>query len=296
MRLISKREKIVPRSGPNPWSRVISLAYLTVRGASPLQQIECACRCGYSQVGLRFLPVVEHECLTDTARSPQRLRATQRALKDRGIKVLDVEFFWIKPDTNIAGFEPYIAAAERLGARNLLVGVRDPDRRRLADHWLEFCDLAARHHLRANVEFMPFPDMTTLNTYAAAIDFVSSAAHSNGGITIDAIHFERSGSRPSEILPEHHAYFSFVQMCDAAAIQFTLEEMQRQARSDRLLLGRGGLNLINLLNALPINLSVSLEVPLAGEAQNWPAVQKAQLVFDTARELLTRRPLPVGAC
>jgi sugar phosphate isomerase/epimerase len=263
---------------------------LTVRGISPSDQIECARQCGYSHVGLRFLPVVEGEILADTAKSSEQLRATQKRLADTGIGVLDVEFFWIKPHTHVADYEPYFAAAERLGARNLLAGASDPDPRRLADHWLEFCELAARYHLRATLEFMPFPHMTTLNTYAAAIIFVKSAPHANGGITIDSMHFDRSGSHISEILPEHNVYFTYMQLCDAPAGQFTLEEMQRQARSDRLLPGRGGLNLIGLLNALPIGLPISLEVPLAGEAQNRPASQKAQLVIDATRELLARLP------
>ena len=286
-------EEIVPRNQPG--SRAISLAYLTVRGASPSQQIEFAARCGYSHVGLRFLPVVEGEALLDVAGSRERVRETQIALDAAGISVLDVEFFWIKSNTKVPEFERYFAAAEHLGAANLLVGVCDPDPSRLADHWLAFCELAASYRLRANLEFMPFPDMTTLNTYGETIDFLNSAPCGNAGITIDAIHFQRSESCIAEIRPEHHRYFAYAQLCDAAAGQFSPAEMQRQARSDRLPLGRGCVDLIGLLNALPADLPVGLEIPLGGEAQDWSALRKAQLAFDSARDLLGRLPEFAGA-
>jgi len=270
-----------------PGPRIISLAYLTVRGTPPWEQVDCARSCGYSHVGFRFHPVLDGEALMPMVGYPERLAAAERRLKDTGVKLLDIEFFWIRPDTKVRDFVPYMEAGARLGAQNLLVGANDPDRNRFIDHWLELCDLAAAHHLRAHLEFMPFPDMATINSYADAINLMKAAPHPNAAIMIDALHFDRSGGRISEIVPEHHAYMSYMQLCDAPVGRPALEEMQRQARADRLPPGRGGLDLVGLLKALPPTLPISVETPVAA-TETWPAPQRAKLVYDATRELLAR--------
>ena len=247
-------------------SRIISLSYLTVRGTPPWEQIDCARNCGFSHVGLRFQPVLDGEPLMPVVGYPERLAATERRLKDTGVKVLDIEFFWIKPDTKIRDFEPYLEAVARLGAQNLLAGANDPDKNRFTDHWLELCDLAAAHDLRVHLEFMP----------------IAAAA-----VMVDAIHFFRSGSRIAEILPEHHAVMSYMQLCDAPAGRPSTEEIKRQAREDRLPPGRAGLDLIGLLKALPPTLPISIEVPVLA-TRTQPARERAKLVYDATQELLAR--------
>jgi sugar phosphate isomerase/epimerase len=266
---------------------MISLAYLTVRGTPPWEQVECASRCGYTHVGLRFHPVLDGEALMPVVGYPERLAATEKRLKDTGVQLLDIEFFWIKPDTKIRDFVPHMAAGARLGARNLLAGANDPDKNRFIDHWLELCDLAAAHDLRAHLEFMPFPDMSTVASYAAAIDLMTAAPHPNAAVMIDAIHFFRGGSSVDEILPEHKAYLPSMQLCDAAAGRPALAEMMRQAREDRLPPGRGGLDLIGLLRALPPTLPISIEAPVAATRMQ-PAVERAKLVYDATQEVLAR--------
>lgn len=216
---------------------------------------------------------------------PERMAATERRLKDTGIKLLDVEFFWIKPDTKIRNFAPYIEAAARLGAGNLLAGANDSDTNRFTDHWLELCDLAAAHSMRAHLEFMPFDDMSSIVRYADAINLMKTAPHHAAAVMIDAIHFFRSGSRVAEIRPEHYAFMSYMQLCDAPAGQASLKEMERQAREDRLPPGRGGLDLTSLLKALPPSLPISIEAPVFA-TQNQPPWERAKLVYDATRELL----------
>jgi len=239
--------------------------------------------------------VLQAETLMPVIGFPDRLKTTESRLKETGIQVLDLEFFWINADTKIADFEPYVEAGARLGARNVLTGANDPDRNRFIDHWLEMCDLAAKYRMRAHLEFMPFPDMATINTYAQAIELMKTAPHPNAGVMIDAMHFDRSGSQISEIRPEHYAYMAYTQLCDAPAGRPSLEEMERQARADRLPPGRGGLNLIGLLKALPPTQPLALEVPLGGDAQRWTHLQKAQHVFNATQDFLHRLETPAAA-
>jgi sugar phosphate isomerase/epimerase len=276
---------------------MISLSYLTVRGTPPWEQVDCARDCGFSHVGLRFHPVLDGEALLPVVGYPERIAATEKRLNETGVKLLDVEFFWIKPDTKIRDFAPYLEAAARLGARNLLAGAADPDKSRFADHWLELCDLAATHNLQVHLEFIPLTNMSTMPSYAEAINVMQTAPHRAAAVMIDAIHFFRSGSRVTEILPGHHAFMRYMQLCDAPAGQPSLQEMERQAREDRLPPGCGGLDLIGLLKALPPSLPISVETPVLATQGKAPR-ERAKLVYDATRELLARldatRELPAS--
>ena len=65
-----------------------------------------------------------------------------------------------------------------------------------------------------------------------------------------------------------------------------MQEIIRQARGDRLFPGEGGLDLVGLLRALPADLPLSLEVPVA---QNMTPLERAQRAFAATREMLHAR-------
>lgn len=134
---------------------------------------------------------------------------------------------------------------------------------------------------------MPLTNMSTMASYADAINLMTTAPHHAAAVMIDAIHFFRSGSRVAEILHEHHAFMRYMQLCDAPGGRPSLQEMERQAREDRLPPGRGGLDLTGLLKALPPSLPISVEAPVLA-TQKLPPGVRAKLVYDATRELLAR--------
>ena len=263
--------------------RIISLSTLTVRGTVPWDVVDCAAECGYTHAGFRFRPVIEGEPLLPIVGHPERLRRIAARMQATGIKVLDVEFFWIRPETDVRDFIPYFEAAAGLGAQAVLCGGADPDRKRFLERWLQVCDFAAPYNLRPHLEFMP---MSEIKTYADGIGVMKAAPHSNAGLMIDPLHFDRGGSSAAEILPEHWRYWSYMQLCDGRTPRPTsLDEMLLQAKGDRLPPGRGGIDLTGILRAVAPDLPLSLEVPIAG-AEDWAPRRKAQLVYDATQELL----------
>lgn len=265
--------------------RVLSLSTLTVRGTDPWDVVDCAHACGYTHAGFRFRPVIDGEPLLAIVGHADRMQRITERMRATGIKVLDIEFFWIRPDTHVTDFEPYFEAAAQLGASSVLCGGADPERFRFLDRWIEVCDLAAQYELRAHLEFMP---MTEVKTYADGISVMKAAPHPRAGLMIDPLHFDRGGSTASEILPEHWKYFGYAQLCDGYPERPTsLEEMQRQAKGDRLAPGCGGIDLVGILRALPRDLPLSIEAPVAA-TERWPAYRRAQYVFDATQELLAR--------
>jgi len=254
-------------------TRKVGLAALTVLEVSPQEQVSLAAQAGYDFVGLRLIPVVgqPHQHAVDAA-------AIEKRLADTGMKVFDVEVFRLDSETRVADFEPMLAISQRLGASDLLVHGADPDSARLADSWGRLCDLAGRYGLAANLEPMPWVEISTI---AKANRLLARAPRANGAVLPDAIHFFREANGLDELARTRTRY---VQFCDARREKpASMDEIRRQAREDRLMPGDGGLDLRGLLGALPSDLPVCLEIPYA---RPMPPLERARLALAKSRPFL----------
>ena len=268
--------------------RILSLSALTILELSPPEMVTCAADAGYSHVGLRLVPATPTEVSWDTIGDTPLIRETRARLDATGIGVLDIEILRLKPETSVADFEPVLETAARLGARNALVAGNDPDESRFIDRFGALCDLAARFSIAPSIEPMPWTDMRDFAQGARACGL---AARENAGLLIDPIHFDRGASEASEIAQVPATYFRYAQMCDAPAARPTeLEELLRQARSDRLLPGDGGLDLAGIFSRLPRDLPVSVEIPMARLAKTVPATERARRARVKTQALLASLP------
>ena len=249
-------------------NRRIGLAALTVLELPHEEQISVAAQAGYGHVGLRLVPV---------AGQPYNHRfdvvQVEKRLADTGVGVLDVEVFRLTPQTSIKEFEAVMATAQRLGATELLVHGADSDEARLIESFGRLCDLAAGYGLSANLEPMPWVDVSNL---AKAMRILDGAARENGGLLVDAIHFFRAGDSPQALAKVPRRFLRYVQLCDARPERpADMQEIIRQARSDRLFPGEGGLDLKGLLGALPAGVPISLEIPVAKKIEPLERARRA---------------------
>lgn len=254
-------------------TRPIGLAALTVLELPSQDLVTTAARAGYDCVGLRLIPV---------AGQPYNhtldLDEIERRLHDTGVRVLDVEVFRLEPATEVAAFEPGLAAAQRLGASEILVHGADPDGGRLGDTFAQLCELAARHGLAANLEPMPWVDVSNV---PQAKRVLAAAGKENAAVLVDAIHFFRAGDRFEDL---QGCRLRYLQLCDAPAQRpAEMQEIIRQARSDRRFPGEGGLDLGGLLRAVPAHLPISLEVPVALQLA---PLERARRALAATRSLL----------
>ncbi len=257
--------------------RAIGLAALTVLELPHHEQVSVAAQAGYSHVGLRLVPVAGQPY-----NHPFDVAEVEKRLADTGVRVLDVEVFRLTPQTNVEEFEPAMATAQRLGATELLVHGADPDEARLTDTFGRLCDLAARYRLSANLEPMPLVDVSNL---AKAMRILEGAARENGGLLVDAIHFFRAGDSPQALAKVPRRVLRYMQLCDARPERPSdMQEIIRQARSDRLFPGDGGLDLQGLLAALPAGIPISLEIPLA---KKMDPLERARQALAATRAILT---------
>lgn len=267
--------------------RLLSLAPLTVLELSPPDMVSCAARAGYSHLGLRLHPVmpnldVSHPIIGDTP----MVREVRGRLADTGLKVLDVEFIPIMPDTRVADHVPMLETAAQLGATQVLAGGIDADPRRLATHFGELCDAAAPFGLTVNLEPIPLFEVRTL---AQAARILATVDKANSGVVIDALHWDRSGDTVEDIARIPTKWLHYMQLCDAPGLRPTdRAELQFQARFERRIPGTGKLNLSGLLRALPRDLPIALEVPMAGLARTVGAEERARRLLKATHDLLRR--------
>lgn len=244
-------------------NRAIGLAALTVLELPHVEQVSVAAQAGYSHVGLRLIPLAGQPVVHafDVAEVEKRLA-------DTGVGVLDVEVFRLTPDTKINDFEAIMAAAARLRASELLVHGADPDEARLIETFGRLCDLASGFGLSANLEPMPWVDVSDVGK---AMRILEGTARANSGLLVDAIHFYRAGDTPQALAKVPQQFLRYLQLCDARPE--CPEDMQ--ARFDRLFPGEGGLDLKGLLRALPAGLPISLEIPISRKLEPLERARRA---------------------
>lgn len=250
--------------------RRIGLAALTCMELPPHELVAVAAEAGYDCVGLRLIPVAGQTLPAFD------LAETERRLADTGLSVLDVEVFRLDPGTRIAGFEPVMAAAARLGATEILAHGADPDEARLRHAFSELCALAANYRLHVNLEPMPWVEVSTVAKAKRVLQ-----GNGNAALLVDPIHFYRADNALADL---EGVPMRYLQFCDAhPGRPSEAGELIRQARGDRLFPGEGALDLAGLLRATPSGLPLSVEVPVA---QKLHPLERARRALQATKKVL----------
>jgi sugar phosphate isomerase/epimerase len=275
---------------------MLSLCPLSVLPCTPLEQIDAAHAAGFDAVGLRLVPTLNTD-IDVMADKPLRL-AIERRLQATNLEVLDIEIVRIGPETNLPAIVPMLEYGREIGARYVTVTGRlrgdcQPEDEALTVSKLhQLCELADRHGIRPQIEFMAFRGIGSLDEAAHIVDLVS---HFNLAICIDVLHHFRSGGTVSSVLNLDASTISCVQLCDASSIAPPMAELPREARYGRLELGEGDLPLRDLLMAVPGDVPVAIEVPSAARSR-LSINERAEELIQSARVLLStmRKATPIG--
>jgi sugar phosphate isomerase/epimerase len=264
--------------------RILALASLTLDYIAPPDIVHAAAEVGFGWVSLHITaPGRPQDEAFDLLGDTPLIRATQHALTETGVSVLDVEALKIRPETRAAEYETYFETAARLGARLAQAMSLDPDEARSADTFAAICALAEPYGVRVALEFTVLFDIKTLDQ---AIHFARRAAHPAAGVLLDTLHFSRSGGVPSDVTQSDWDRLFYIPVCDAPAERPTTREGRlAAATSDRLFPGQGDLELRGLFDSLPRDIPVSVECPVRSAADLTPRA-KAELAYQTTTALL----------
>jgi len=181
------------------------------------------------------------------------------------------------------------AAADALGARSLnavdvLGGAWSTEE--AAGCFARLCREAAEHGLLVHLEWLKWSAVCDLSSALAVVDMAGAP---NGGITLDAWHFTRTGTRVEELRRVPGNLIMAVQLDDGPLepepdlIHATLHE--------RLLPGQGAFDLPGILEALDVigaHAPVGVEV-FSDELHSSGARQAAALAATALRRVITER-------
>lgn len=268
-------------------SRTFSLAHLTLLHCPPPQLIEIAARAGYDFVSLRMTAVTTTEQIYPLIHDRRLMRETKERLADTGLEVLDVELVRLDPATEPESFLPFLEAGAELGARAVIVQLPDPERNRAVERYARICDLARPYNLHPVLEFVSWTETPDLRS---AVDIIRKADRENGGLLVDMLHFDRSGSNSADLENLPRNWFHFVHLCDAPRqIPVVAEGFTRAARTARLFPGEGDLDIGTVLRRIP-EVPCSLEIPNAGLLQQLGEEEFARRALAAARAWFAARP------
>jgi sugar phosphate isomerase/epimerase len=262
------------------------LAPTTLMDASPLGLIEAARDAGYDGLGLRLHPSPKlpyHPVVGDAP----LIRQMQRTLADANLKVLDIYTFYLEPATQLDDFLPALALGAELGAGYALVQGADHDWSRLVDNFAGFCERARRFGLAASLEFVPQRDLATL---AQGLRLIDESGQPNAVICVDPLHLARGGGTPADLRHLDRRLLPYIQFSDGmlAEGEPDLDLAKRIGIGERRLPGDGMLPLIDLLEVVPDDLPLSVEVPRPAGASMTDAAWARTVIEETRRFIRAR--------
>ena len=232
-------------------SRKFSLAYLTIPGTAPVDQIRIAKEAGYDFVSLRTIPMHlpgEPEFLLH--KDAKLFEETRQALKEYDMPVMDIELARVRPD-------------------------------------LEIAEMAKKYGLKYNVEFLPWAGVRNLQE---AITLVDTVKADNLYIMVDTLHAGRAGVTGAELARTDPKYFNFIHLCDGPAgpdgdpvlDNIKDELMLFTAREGRLYPGEGAMDIAGMVKGMP-EIPLSIELPNLKRIEELGVAGHAKRCLDTAK-------------
>lgn len=262
-----------------------SLAHLTLLENSPTEMIDIAHYAGYDYVSFRLTPVCKNEQVFPMLSNQLLRRNIKNRLADTGVKILDIELARLGPENEPEDYLSILDAGADFGAKHVICQAPDPEPSRVVDKISRLCELAKPFGLTVDVEFLPWSNIANLGDTANIIEQVNC---NNAGILVDILHFARSESSLEQLRNLPKKWFNFVHLCDAdKAIPTTAEGLIHTARYDRNFVGEGGINVAEIINAMP-KVPYSLEIPNDKLRETLGNQEYAKRALDVARDYLEK--------
>ena len=261
--------------------REFSLAYLTLPGIDPLEQIRIAGETGYDCVSLRTIPMGQPgEPQTVLEANPQLFRQLRQQMESCHVRLLDIELVRIREDLP----EDYRAAFDRgaqLGAKHVLSSVWTKDFSFAAERYAAICDQAAEFGLDVNMEF---PIVSCMTTFRETVAMQKRVGKPNLKVFVDTLyaHFDRMTPEDfASIAPED---YGIIHLCDCP--KDTSGDITAIVRAGREYCGLGQADLAMMLQALPEH-PCAIELPNLKNMALYGPEGHARRCLDTAKALFS---------
>jgi sugar phosphate isomerase/epimerase len=248
------------RFGKDRMSR-LGLDGQTMFGMPPVEHIRLAADldCGHISAGLGPVPWKLERFPQWSLRDNIGLRREMiAALRDRGVVFAQGEGCIVRAGRDVRNYAADLDLFAELGAVQISTVAIEPDASRAQAQLALLAEMVDQRGMDLTLEFAP---PHTINTFEKALSAIRSIAEPNVRLTIDAMHFFRSGGSVEQLALAGGACIGHVQLCDVPW-SATTEDYLQEACFARRLPGEGELPLGALLAALPKDVRVGLEIPM----------------------------------
>ena len=269
-------------------SRKISLAYLTLPGVEPVEQIKIAAKAGYDFVSLRTIPMgQEGEPQVHLEKDPELFEKIKATLKETNMKVLDIELVRIKEDLP-ADFRGAFEKAAELGVKEVLSSIWTTDYEFAVKQYKNICKQAQEFGLNMNFEF---PAVSGVKTLADTLMLQEKIDAPNLKVLMDMLYCNWDGiDKEIEMIkkagPER---FGVIHLCDCPNNWADSEKVVTM-RGNREYCGKGIIDLPKILKALPAN-NCSIESPNFAYIEKYGQLGHAKNCLDNARAMFAKAGL-----
>lgn len=260
----------------------LSLDCTTLTNTRPVDIIRSAGSAGFDLVSLWLQPPALYPLQLVTAGMHQECAS---ALKESGIRVHSLEVFDLHSLDAIRSYRPALELGAQLGAgAAVAINARNPDAAEASDLLATFVELAGEYNLGVNIEPIALCKTATL---AQARELIRTAGV-DAGIVLDLYHLVRSGGTVADIRGMEPGLIRHVQIDDGVASP-SMETIIAEATRERPYPGEGAFPLVELLGAVPTDISWGIEVPSVRRAESgMSAEMQAKAAMAALRRLLSQ--------
>lgn len=178
-------------------------------------------------------------------------------LRDSAVRVDAAEVFMLGMQPELP--ESEIALAAELGcAAVTALDILPADEDQAADHLAALCRLAASYGLTVALEPI---SMGRTRTIEDGLRLIRAAGAPNARLTLDLLHIVRTGTPLAAVAGLDRALIASAQVCDGPASPPA--DLIAEASFERGIPGTGDFPIAPFLAALPADVTLGLEVPLA---------------------------------
>lgn len=267
---------------------VIGTDYLTLFGLHPVAYIEAAAKAGAQSVAFfpaSMDPLPQGHAAFSILDDATLRRDIRSALDATGVRLGMIDGLAVWPGRDVSDYEKGLAGLAEIGV-TLANSVSFDAMDRSIDQFGKLAEMTRAHGIRLIFESCP---VLTVRTLAEA-KHIAETVGNGAGVLIDTLHVSRSGEADL-VAKLDPSLIGYVQICDApAAAPADDAAYMDQAMYERMIPGEGELPLGIIVDAIPDDVIISVEVPLRAHLQaGVPLVECARLAIDGTHKLLGSR-------
>lgn len=235
-------------------------------GMPPVAYVRLAARLGCGHVTTALTPLPWNPCGFPTwslRDDPNLRREVMAAMADGDVILSVLAGFSIKAQVDVRDLAPDMDLAAALGVRMLGTVGMEPDIPRAHDQLAFLTQMASERGMQVVLDYAPHHPIRTLEAALAALRHV---AKPQARLSLDAMHFFRTGGVASDLAALDPQLIGYAQVCDVPRVA-PHADYAREATFERLIPGEGELPLADFVAALPHDVLIGVEVPSLAEVE-----------------------------